>query len=854
MPFAGFKNFDACVDAQKAKGLSDESARRVCGALMTRFEGKSDESKSLKHYGGTGCLNVAALTESEQKEYARIVTGLETLTDDEIDVKTDEDLVAILQKFATLDSDSTEEIEISEAFITDEDDTVHSAADILGGWARRTMKGFGEQRMVSEKDAMQADKDALDVAQRETAREVAVVAKTAVGTTQQQSELGQDKFTYDLSQLEIVEPPYPPELLATFLEVDEVHFRCVRTKVTDSVGRDYQIVPLVTVRPDEDTTHDDAGRPVAPKDSTIPVPVQPIGAADDIISDPTQAGRSGGVSSPGLADQSTFGPVGVGNANKINGHQPQQREGVLRSGFRSFLDVMKSAIGVKNDPTTRSGSQTDRKRLVSQKEVDDETQIIEDFIEDANDVLGFEGVLDRACMDYEGIGWAAIEVIRSADMKVRRIAHAPAVRMRVLKGWRGFVEIVSHDRADGSTVYGGKYIYYQSFGNKITSKRKHPITGQFLPFDASIDGKVSPKTARWNVIDRETGAPTDDLSLAANEIMWVPRHHTNTIYYGYTDVVPALGWLLANVHIRDYMLQFFEHNTVPRYAIIIEGAKLSDPVKKAISSYFSTHVKGKAHKTLIIPIPSMRGEVKIRFEKLDADAREGSFQETKKNNAQSIMTSHGVSPAIIGISESSELGSGKGLSQAEIYKDRIVTPSQRYWARQLNRMFKIGLGTSLVALKFNPLDIRDEKAEMEVQTGFLFKGCTTINAVRRKCGLGPPVAGGDRPFLVLGNTVMFVDEMTEAMGTEREDMMLEVESIKNDMAMQKAVGVANGKPNANGSKKSGATPNGANNRSSIGASVKPKTVGTSGGGDGGTAKGGTGTPAKAKSSPAKSPA
>jgi len=752
-----------------------------------------------------------------------------------------------------LDPDASEEIEIGEAFITDSDDTVHSAADILSGWAKRSMRSMGEHRSITQKDALAAEKEGTADLQRETARAVVEVSKTATGTTQQQTELGQGKFTHDLSKLEIIEPPYPPELLAAFLEVDETHFRCVRTKVVDSVGRDFQIVPNVTVRPDEDDKRDKEGRPVAPKDGVTPIPVQPIGASDLTIGDPTQAGRSGGLLAPGLADQSTVGPAGVGNANQSsNGSQPTQRQGVIARGFRSFMEIAKSAM-TGLDPTTRVGRQTDRKQIVTQEEVDAEVQLVEDFIEDANEVIGFEGVLDRACMDYEGIGWSAIEVIRSVDMKVRRIAHAPAVRMRVLKGWKGFVEIVSNDRSDGSTVYGGKYVYYQPFGQKIVSKRKHPMTGQYLPFDPAIDGEVSPKTAQWNAIDRETGEPTADLSRAANEIIWIPRHHSGTIYYGYTDVVPALGWLLANVHIRDYLLQFFEHNTVPRYAIVIEGAKLADPVKKAISSYFSTHVKGKAHKTLIIPIPSMRGEVKIRFEKLDADSNEGSFQETKKNNAQAIMTAHGVSPAIIGIAEASELGSGKGLSQAEIYKDRIVTPSQRYWARKINRLFKIGQGTRLVSIKFNPLDIRDEKAEEEVLVGYMNNGCTTINEVRRRAGLGPPIPGGDRPFVVLGNTIMFVDEMTEAMGTERQEMADEVEGMKQQMALEKVkMGAANGKPNANAPQKPGQGSGGAGGRSSIGASSKPTKVGTSSGGNGSTPKGGTGTPTKAKPTPSKS--
>ena len=342
--------------------------------------------------------------------------------------------------------------------------------------------------------------------------------------------------------------------------------------------------------------------------------------------------------------------------------------------------------GMKFDPAM----QTDEDRA----QIDDEVRRIQMFTDDCNELVGFDGVLERAGMDLEAIGWAAIEVIRSRDMQIRRIAHIPATRVRVLRGWKGFVEVLGPN----------KYVYYQPFGQKVSSRtRRDPFTNKPESYSPTLDGELSPSNLDWNMIDRETGKSSSEFTQSANEIIWIPRHHSSTIYYGMSDIVPSLGYVLANVHIRDFQLQYFEHNTVPRYAVIIEGAKLAEPVKKAITEYFGSHVKGKAHKTLIIPIPAMRGEVKVRFEKLDADVKESSFLESRKTNAQAIMAAHGVSPAIIGISEHSELGSGKGLSQAEIYKDRIVTPSQRRWEKCLNRLFRLGLGVQLIALKFNPL-------------------------------------------------------------------------------------------------------------------------------------------------------
>lgn len=466
------------------------------------------------------------------------------------------------------------------------------------------------------------------------------VAKSVVDvTTQDQTEVNRG---YQLDGANLIEPPYPPELMSAFLEVDETHFRCCRAKSTDAVGRHFRIEPAV-----------------------------------------------------------------------------------------------------------RRKSQVDSKIGA---DVDNEISAIEDFIEDCNDIIGFDGVLERASMDYEAIGWAAIEVIRSLDKKVRYIQHIPATRIRPLKGWAGFAEV----RPDGQLTY------YQVFGQKVLSPTEKDI---FNPsrnaiYNPRYDGSI--EDAEWNFIDRQTGQPTNAASKAANEVIWIPKHHPSTIYYGYTDILSALGSVLINVSIRDFSMQFFSHNTVPRMAVIIEGAKLAPDVKSMITNYFSEEIRGKAHKTLVIPVPAAGRDVRVRFERLGTDVKEGWFQDTRKNNAQNIMTAHGVSPAIIGINEAASLGSGKGLSQAELYKDRIVTPSQSRWARVLNRLFRFGLGVTKAKLRFTPLDIRDIESEMNTLKGYNEKGAISINEMRERAGLGDPIPGGDKFTILTGQGLMDVssDEMT----------------------------------------------------------------------------------------------
>lgn len=49
MPFAGYKNFSACLIVQKNKGHSDESAHKICGYLKNKLEKNTDMHDTKKN-------------------------------------------------------------------------------------------------------------------------------------------------------------------------------------------------------------------------------------------------------------------------------------------------------------------------------------------------------------------------------------------------------------------------------------------------------------------------------------------------------------------------------------------------------------------------------------------------------------------------------------------------------------------------------------------------------------------------------------------------------------------------------------------------------------------------------------
>lgn len=390
------------------------------------------------------------------------------------------------------------------------------------------------------------------------------------------------------------------------------------------------------------------------------------------------------------------------------------------------------------------------------QKINDEIQVVKEFIRTCNQTSGFIGVLKQAALGTEAVGFSGIEVIRGKDKKVKKIVHIPSRRLRVLRGWKGFIEVQGSDR---------KKVYYMPFGTKLVVKDVAEPTG-YRPFDPFRD-KI--EDAEWNLIDRYSGERIgfDKFENSANEVIWIQKHHPSTIYYGLSNIIPALASVVANIYINTYGLQFFENNAIPHYAIIVEGAEFSPEVVELIQKYFHDEIKGENRSTLIIPVPDSTGEVRVRFEKLSSEEKEGSFQQYRKNNQQAIMVAHGVSPAIIGVMDSASLGSGKGRAQYENYRDRIIEPLQRYWEEKVNNLLQKGLGVTHVVLEFDPYNIQDDRELSEVMMRYLDRAVLSVNEVRKIAKLGDPVKGGDKRILRLGNTIIDLEELEN--GSEEQD-------------------------------------------------------------------------------------
>ena len=291
---------------------------------------------------------------------------------------------------------------------------------------------------------------------------------------------------------------------------------------------------------------------------------------------------------------------------------------------------------------------------------------VEDFFKNCNKKLTFEEVLERAAVDFESVGWLALEITRYKDTKPARINHIPAHTVR-----------------------------YRANGEGLIQKRN----GKEVQFKWLFDeeSKTDPNTQK-----------------EMTEVLYVADYQPKSDFYGIPGYIPAVGAMVANNYARDYNINFFGNNAIPQYAVIIEGGELDAEVEKVIQEHFKTNLKGvnNAHRTLILSGPE---GVKIKLEPLAIEVKEGHFRLYRKDNRDEIVASHGVPGYRIGIIEVGALGGNVAQESTKIYKNTIINPRQQRLESRFTQILHKLFGLTTHYFKFNEIDTDDEKIVTEIE-------------------------------------------------------------------------------------------------------------------------------------------
>lgn len=344
------------------------------------------------------------------------------------------------------------------------------------------------------------------------------------------------------------------------------------------------------------------------------------------------------------------------------------------------------------EKAAKNESASDRIRTAHQKEI----ETLNEIFENLNEEETFTETMIRVWLDVLTIGNGYLEIGRTKTGKIGYVGYVPAVLTRVRRDRDGFVQMAN-----------GIGVFFRNFGDSTTPD---PINGDTQP----------------------------------NEIIHFKLYSPNNTYYGIPPSVSALHAIIGDKFAKEYNIDYFENKAIPRYAIILKGVKLSEKSKRELIQYFRNEVKGKNHGTLVVPIPATvasNNQADIKFEKLEADVQEGSFDKYRKSNRDEIVTAYRVPPTKIGIQDNANLAVSRDADRT--FKTQVTGPDQIIAAKKINRVVKEF--TDLFCLEFAQLDLIDEDTQSRIHDRYARLEVITPNEIRADIGK-QPIAGGDKPL------------------------------------------------------------------------------------------------------------
>jgi PBSX family phage portal protein len=320
-------------------------------------------------------------------------------------------------------------------------------------------------------------------------------------------------------------------------------------------------------------------------------------------------------------------------------------------------------------------------------------------IEKYNKEDSFTETLVKVWRDYETTGNGYLEISRKKDGSIGYLGHIPSKTMRIRRKRDGFVQ-----------VSGFKVQFFAHFG---------------AGFDD--DGKPQRIT---NPIGNDT----------PNEVIHIKKYSPTSGYYGVPDIVSALDAVAGNKFAGRYNLDYFENKAIPKYAIILKGAKLGQQAERRLLEFFETRLKGQNHRSIFIPLPASTAEnkVEIDFEEIGPNVQDSSFTNYRQANLADILMAHRVPVTKISVSEGATLAIAKDADKT--FKEQVCAPEQKIFEKKLNRI--ISELTDAFVLKLDEMTLTDADTQSQIDERDVKNGIKLANEVRAERGL-PGIKGGN---------------------------------------------------------------------------------------------------------------
>lgn len=356
-------------------------------------------------------------------------------------------------------------------------------------------------------------------------------------------------------------------------------------------------------------------------------------------------------------------------------------------------------------------------------------------------------LINALAVDRDGLGNCGYEALRDRQGLVASCNHIPYAMMRVLQ--RAFATKTNTKYVQKRF---GKSSYFMEFGSKVkfTQDNFNPATARMKDFPTISE--------RANIIAFNDNIPNpkDPYKKAktplegANEFVMMARPpFILSQTYGTPAGVTAVQYMLAQMMIDSYNLQFFKSKGVPQYAVIIEGltpptddvvesgedgdevADSYTELQEEIREFFTDRLQ-RADRSVVVL--TTFGEATIKLEKLSEDNVDAAFEKYELRTREMIRLAHRTPPAALGIAETANLGSGRDIAQLRRYNNHIIMPGQRAFESEFNTLLRVGRLNPYFQLKLNRLDIEDIEKERLYTLKLYEDGVIDLDEMRANAG------------------------------------------------------------------------------------------------------------------------
>jgi phage portal protein BeeE len=250
-------------------------------------------------------------------------------------------------------------------------------------------------------------------------------------------------------------------------------------------------------------------------------------------------------------------------------------------------------------------------------------------------------------------------------------------------------------------------------------------------------------------------------SFTAEEVVQVSLDSPRGGIYGVSPMqklmVPITSWLFTAAVLKEYMRQ----GAPPRIAVDLGKGTSPTDVERWRGQYVGRNLgarnQGKPIVTTVHPAGSA-GEPPIKELTVSHIA---DLLATLNDLRDQIVSGFGMSPAMIGIIESGNLGGGTGEAQARTFHYGTVVPLQSLLLEKLNFRLLTAQGITGWKFQFGEIEYRDTVTVEAQRKSRIDTGQWTVNRARAEIG-EPPVEGGDVAVLVLSRNVVAIEDLGES--------------------------------------------------------------------------------------------